>query len=743
MNTTRTEIIFFGRLEERKGLLEFLEAVVGLPSGGTQGFSVTFVGKDVRLYSLRTGRVSSGEYIRREMAGCDHPFRTLTDLSSEEAVGYVRASPSCIVCLASPSDNFPNAALEMAQIAAPLVVSDTTGFHQTLELAGRRDAVFWFKPGSAASLRAALGQALAAVGTRVTPPATADIEATNQSLTQKRFELIEEAFAKNRPDWLATNWQARVFILADGDSQAAEATLRSLAKADTKIVEFFILTMKPWTEDDQTRLQNRFPHGMLRWAENLYQALTLPPGDAPATTPCQRLLFIRAGTTVQPETVRNFIEAGVRTNAAMVTAAEFYGPHQEKIRAFSPGSVPQLLRSNNTSGACVLVSQQFVQSLPPLTAPTPAMLIWQLTLAAAATGEKIAYIPYPQYAAKTGETSSSVGEDQLVSLSRYAAAIETARWTRREIFGLALSVQQLSENLRQVRAETNHHVAHIQAKLAQAESHCAQVRSELAAVYSTKSWRVTAPLRYALRGLSAVKSRLINASHRLSMNSLRQRILDSPRLNPPMQDADLFHPLAQELGQHAALLKGRVLNAGAGNRDISAFVEGELTNQDIPQGLHNANIHILSPLHEIPREDGYFDVIFCNAVLEHVSNPDEIVAEFARVCRPGGHLYLAVPFMQPEHKDPTDFQRYTADGLVALVQRHGFVAEKVEPLHNVYTTLGWLVCSWLSASRCLRNVLLNWLLFQPLRYLSQHGREQVFATASAYRVIARRDSNDG
>jgi SAM-dependent methyltransferase len=205
-----------------------------------------------------------------------------------------------------------------------------------------------------------------------------------------------------------------------------------------------------------------------------------------------------------------------------------------------------------------------------------------------------------------------------------------------------------------------------------------------------------------------------------------------------MRESDLFPTLEEEVGRHKDLLVGKVLNAGAGHRDLAALVRGEVTNQDIPQGLHSANIHIYSPLHEIPREDGYFDVVFCNAVLEHVENPEEVIREFARVCRPGGLLYLCVPFMQPEHKDPTDFQRYTAEGLIALVQRQGFVVEKVEAMHNVYTTLAWLVLCWLSASRCLRNVLLNWILFQPLCYLSRHGKEQVFATASAYRVIARR-----
>jgi SAM-dependent methyltransferase len=205
-----------------------------------------------------------------------------------------------------------------------------------------------------------------------------------------------------------------------------------------------------------------------------------------------------------------------------------------------------------------------------------------------------------------------------------------------------------------------------------------------------------------------------------------------------MTVADLFPPLEKEIEPYRHLLRGRVLNAGAGNRDITPLVNGELFNQDIPEGQHNDNIHIHSPLHSIPKPDGFFDTIFCNAVLEHVANPEEVVAEFSRVCRQGGSLYLAVPFLQPEHKDPTDFQRYTADGLSALVERHGFLVKSVEPLFNIYTTLGWIIWCWLESRRSARNSALKWVLYPLLRRLSLKSSEKVWAAASGYRVIARR-----
>jgi SAM-dependent methyltransferase len=209
---------------------------------------------------------------------------------------------------------------------------------------------------------------------------------------------------------------------------------------------------------------------------------------------------------------------------------------------------------------------------------------------------------------------------------------------------------------------------------------------------------------------------------------------------PRLSTSQIFPDIEREFGQYRSLFRGKVLNAGAGNRDISSLIDGELFNQDIPHGLHNANIHIYSPLHQIPKPDGFFDVIICNAVLEHVKNPDEIMDEFSRVLRDDGILYLGLPFLQPEHKDPTDFQRYTADGLIALAERHHFEVEKVESVHSIYVTLAWIVVYWLSSRNSVRNFFLKLLLYPPLKLLCRTSSEHVFAAASCYRLIGHRVS---
>jgi SAM-dependent methyltransferase len=210
------------------------------------------------------------------------------------------------------------------------------------------------------------------------------------------------------------------------------------------------------------------------------------------------------------------------------------------------------------------------------------------------------------------------------------------------------------------------------------------------------------------------------------------------RLAPTLSPGDIFPDLEQEFGEYRRYLRGRVLNAGAGHRDISSMVNGTLINQDIETGLHNDNIDVYSPLDDIPFEDAYFDAIICNAVLEHVADPAAVMSEFARVCRPGGLLYLVVPFMQPEHLDPTDFQRYTRDGLARLCETHGFGAVRVEGVHSVYVTLAWIVAEWLRDAPGARGTFLRLVLFPYLKRKARTSTEHVHSLASAYRAIAVR-----
>ena len=195
------------------------------------------------------------------------------------------------------------------------------------------------------------------------------------------------------------------------------------------------------------------------------------------------------------------------------------------------------------------------------------------------------------------------------------------------------------------------------------------------------------------------------------------------------------------MAQNRGLLRGLVLNAGAGLRDVSHLVDGELINQDIRwPNDKRTHIDIFSPLHQIPKPTDFFDTILCIAVLEHVENPDEVVQEFFRVLKPSGYVIASVPFLQPEHKVPTDFQRYTRDGLTRLFSVHGFEVEEVFPLFTVYHTMHWIIYEWLTLRNTLLNKIMRLILLPPLLLLAKGSSIKSDKLASAFQIFARKPS---
>lgn len=76
---------------------------------------------------------------------------------------------------------------------------------------------------------------------------------------------------------------------------------------------------------------------------------------------------------------------------------------------------------------------------------------------------------------------------------------------------------------------------------------------------------------------------------------------------------------------------------------------------------------------DIPPE--FYDFVISGQCLEHVEYPWLTIKEMARVLKPGGRLFIIVPFMWPEHKFPIDTYRYLPDGLTALGKWAGLTTE--------------------------------------------------------------------
>lgn len=79
----------------------------------------------------------------------------------------------------------------------------------------------------------------------------------------------------------------------------------------------------------------------------------------------------------------------------------------------------------------------------------------------------------------------------------------------------------------------------------------------------------------------------------------------------------------------------------------------------------------------LPLADGVADAVLCTEVIEHVPDERVLVAELARVAKPGAPLLLSAPFVHGLHEQPYDFRRLTSIGLVSVLESAGWCVESV------------------------------------------------------------------
>ena len=133
------EIVFFGRLELRKGLRLFCDAIDSLCADGANlDFEISFLGKETKIY----GRSSVG-YISDRSKKWSVPWRLISNKYQAGAIEYLRGVGRLAV-IASLGDNYPNTVLECVGAGIPFLASNTGGIPEIF--ASEDNAEVCFEP---------------------------------------------------------------------------------------------------------------------------------------------------------------------------------------------------------------------------------------------------------------------------------------------------------------------------------------------------------------------------------------------------------------------------------------------------------------------------------------------------------------------------------------------------------------------------------------------------------------------
>lgn len=154
----------------------------------------------------------------------------------------------------------------------------------------------------------------------------------------------------------------------------------------------------------------------------------------------------------------------------------------------------------------------------------------------------------------------------------------------------------------------------------------------------------------------------------------RERVLDFNWLALKIHN-DFFRSFARRLS-------GTVVDLGSGAQPYREDVRGlgcKYVAVDWSNSYHPAKPDVLADLNvgvELP--DSCADHVISFSVLEHLHRPERLIQEARRILKPGGTLYLQVPFQWAVHEAPYDYVRFTRFGLENLFRDAGFKGVSID-----------------------------------------------------------------
>lgn len=478
------ELVFFGRLEPRKGLDVFCDAVDRLyRTPGVPPFRVTFLGR-----ALDLPQFSTRSYLAGRAARWPAPPTLLDDLDRAAALAYL-AAPGRLAVVGSAVDNAPYTVVECLAADIPLLATDRGGIP---ELVAEPDRPRVLVPPEPAPLAERLAEALR---TGWEPARLAFDPAANEAAWQDFHRRLPRPAAP-RPG-AARPPVSVVLVHHDRPAHLARA-LDSLRAQDYPRFEVVLVDDGSETPAALAYLERLEPEIADRgWTllrePNRYLGAARNRGAARARG--DFLLFMDDDNVAAPQEISTFVRAALASGADILTAVMDVfrdGAPDRPVRRWIPlgGDPAAGLFENAFGDANALVRTAVFRALGGFTEEVGVgHEDWEFFARAVLAGYTLEVVPVPLFRYRES-TDSMVratlrGKNHWRSARPYLAAVPPALRT------LVLFAQ-------------GHYLDRLYAPPPQPDAPdlLPTLRAALAAYRGSTSWRLTGPVRRAVRRLS-------------------------------------------------------------------------------------------------------------------------------------------------------------------------------------------------------------------------------------------------
>lgn len=485
------ELVFFGRLEPRKGLFDFCDALDRLTAaGGPLPARVTFLGKlapraDIDVAAVLAARAQRWPF----------PHAVVSDRDSAAALALL-AEPGRLAVMPSRLENSPYTVLEALAHGVPFIARATGGIPELVHPDDRAETVY---DGPGAVLAQRLAAALAD-GVRAARPSVpfAETRAGWCAAHDAGFWAGEEA-ANGKTDHaplvsicIAHHNRPRDLVQAVGSALAQSHPRCEILVVDDGSTD-------PAVPPVLDRLE-REHGGRLRVIRQDNRYLGAARNRAAAEARGEYLLFLDDDNLARPEEVATFVAAARRTGADILTCVTevFEGddppaPGAAPAAVWLPlgGAVAAGFYNNVFGDANALVRRSAFQDLGGFTEEHGlGHEDWEFFAKAALAGYRVECVPEPLYWYRRRSSGMLLSQraradNFLRSVRPYLAAVPPD-WRPLLLHALGLKQEADAAHARPAAAAPDPALA----------DRAARAEAELAAVHRSTSWRLTAPLRW-------------------------------------------------------------------------------------------------------------------------------------------------------------------------------------------------------------------------------------------------------
>lgn len=119
-------------------------------------------------------------------------------------------------------------------------------------------------------------------------------------------------------------------------------------------------------------------------------------------------------------------------------------------------------------------------------------------------------------------------------------------------------------------------------------------------------------------------------------------------------------------------IKGKALDIGGGTSKYRSIITPYVSEYLVSDLYPEKGVDFVEDARKLTHKDNTFNSILSFQTLEHVDDTRAVIKEMYRILKKGGVVLTTVPFIYAQHGHPSDFHRFTIEGLKWYFEQEGF-----------------------------------------------------------------------